>query len=209
MNEYDYIIDAFTRDGNNTNLEVDNLTVGCISSANNNFNLDSSGNLTVNSITTQSGSNIDFDSIYPIGSIYLTVAGNTSPASLFGGTWERIKDCFLLAAGDTYQAGVTGGESSHILSVNEMPSHSHANSITTNGGHTHTGHTKEVRGFVSGQPSSDCARNISSSYDYSGITITDSAGAHSHSVTINNAGGGAAHNNMPPYLTVYVWKRTA
>ena len=193
MNEYDYIIDAFTRDGNNTNLEVDNLTVGCISSANNNFSLDSSGNLIVNSITTQSGSNIDFDSIYPIGSIYLTVAGNTSPASLFGGTWERIKDCFLLAAGDTYQAGVTGGESSHILSVNEMPSHSHANSITTNGGHTHTGHTKEVRGFVSGQPSSDCARNISSSYDYSGITITDSAGAHSHSVTINNAGGGAAH----------------
>lgn len=208
MNEYDYIIDAFTRDGNNTNLEVDNLTVGCISSANNNFNLDSSGNLTVNSITTQSGGTPSFDLIYPVGSIYLTV-GSTSPASLFGGTWERIKDCFLLAAGDTYVAGATGGESAHTLVTNEMPSHSHSNSVSTVGAHTHTGHTKEVRGFVSGQPSSDCARNISSSYDYSGITITDGAGSHSHSVTINSAGGGAAHNNMPPYLTVYVWKRTA
>ena len=208
MNEYDYIIDAFTRDGNNTNLEVDNLTVGCITSANNNFSLDSSGNLTVNSITTQSGSGLDFNSIYPVGSIYLTV-GSTSPATLFGGTWERIKDCFLLAAGDTYQAGTTGGESTHALTINEMPIHNHTNSVATNGGHSHTGHTKEVRALVSGQPSSDCARNISSSYDHSGITITDASGAHSHSVTINNAGGGAAHNNMPPYLTVYVWKRTA
>ena len=208
MNEYDYIIDAFTRDGNNTNLEVDNLTVGCISSANNNFSLDSSGNLTVNSITVQSGPTIDFDSIYPIGSIYLTV-GSTSPATLFGGTWERIKDCFLLASGDTYQAGTTGGESSHVLTINEMPIHNHTNSVATNGGHSHTGHTKEVRAQVSGQPSNDCARNISSSYDHSGITITDAAGSHSHSVTINNAGGGVAHNNMPPYLTVYVWKRTA
>lgn len=208
MNEYDYIIDAFTRDGNNTNLEVDNLTVGCISSANNNFSLDSSGNLTVNSITTQSGPTIDFDSIYPIGSIYLTV-GSVSPATLFGGTWERIKDCFLLAAGDTYQAGSSGGESTHALTINEMPNHSHTNSVTTNGGHSHTGHTKEVRAQVSGQPSSDCARNISSSYDHSGITITDAASSHSHSVTINNAGGGVAHNNMPPYLTVYIWKRTA
>ncbi len=60
MNEYDYIIDAFTQSGNDTNLEVDNLTVGGISSKNNNFSLDSNGNLTVNSITT-SGGGIDFD----------------------------------------------------------------------------------------------------------------------------------------------------
>ena len=51
MNNYDYIIQAFTRDGNNTNLEVNNLDVGCITSLNNNFELDSNGNLTVNTIT--------------------------------------------------------------------------------------------------------------------------------------------------------------
>ena len=55
IEDYDYIIDAFTKQGNNVNLEVDNLNVGCITSKNNTFDLDSAGNLTVNSITTQQG----------------------------------------------------------------------------------------------------------------------------------------------------------
>lgn len=62
--------------------------------------------------------------VYPVGSIYMSV-NSTSPASLFGGTWERIKDRFLLAAGDTYSAGSTGGEAQHTLTVDEMPSHYH------------------------------------------------------------------------------------
>ena len=61
---------------------------------------------------------------FPIGSIYLSV-NSTSPASLFGGTWEKIKDKFLLASGDTYSAGATGGEATHTLTIEEMPSHSH------------------------------------------------------------------------------------
>ena len=63
-------------------------------------------------------------SVYPVGSIYKST-NSMSPAELFGGTWERIKDQFLLASGDTYAAGSTGGEATHTLTTNEMPSHSH------------------------------------------------------------------------------------
>ncbi len=68
------------------------------------------------------------DAIYPVGSIYQSV-NSTSPATLFGGTWERIEDKFLLAAGGTYAAGSTGGEASVSLTVEEIPSHNHGNYI--------------------------------------------------------------------------------
>ena len=64
------------------------------------------------------------DKLYPVGCIYQS-AKATSPAELFGGTWEQIKDRFILAAGDTYAAGSTGGEATHTLTVNEMPRHNH------------------------------------------------------------------------------------
>ena len=123
------------------------------------------------------------DSIYPVGSIYMSV-DSTSPATLFGGTWEQLKDRFLLGAGDTYTAGNTGGEATHTLTVNEIPSHTH----TAN---TYTGGTVTQPDYVDG-----VAINWVSAY-------RTSIG------TINNTGGGLAHNNMPPYLVVYVWKRTA
>lgn len=68
------------------------------------------------------------DAIYPVGSIYQSV-NSTSPATLFGGTWERIEDKFLLAAGDIYAVGTTGGEATHTLTVSEMPKHNHGNYI--------------------------------------------------------------------------------
>lgn len=117
---------------------------------------------------------------YPVGSIYMSV-NSTSPATLFGGTWQRIQDCFLLAAGSTYAAGATGGEAEHTLTINEMPSHSH---------------DSETWSYRDG-----------SLYNW----FTTSPGSHVDwkQTTINNTGGGAAHNNMPPYLAVYVWQRTA
>ena len=55
---------------------------------------------------------LTIDDIYPVGSIYMSV-NNTSPSTLFGGTWEQIKDTFLLSAGNTYTAGNTGGSATH------------------------------------------------------------------------------------------------
>lgn len=116
---------------------------------------------------------------YPIGSVYLSVNG-TDPGALFGGTWERLKDRFLLAAGDTYAAGATGGEAAHTLTVEEMPSHSHEIQYIS-------AETGTAVAGVKGAPSANWW-----SADY-----------------IRATGGGSAHNNMPPYIAVYVWKRTA
>ena len=115
-------------------------------------------------------------SIYPVGAIYMS-ASSTSPASLFGGTWEQIQNRFLLAAGNTYAAGKTGGEATHTLTVKEMPKHTHGSIYTGSSG------TKNLP-WLSGTGS-----NLAYVEGY--------------------AGGGKAHNNMPPYLVVYVWKRTA
>lgn len=129
-----------------------------------------------------SGEVLMLDNVYPVGSIYMSV-NNTDPATLFGGTWAKIKDRFLLAAGDTYNAGTTGGEASHVLTENEMPSHRH-NFMSelfwsaADGGWA---------SFRTGTQTQVSTANLRTDY----------------------AGGGTAHNNMPPYLTVYMWQRTA
>ena len=97
LEEKEYIIDAFTREGTNTNLEVNNINASCITSKNNKFLLDSEGNLTVKSIKADTFiSDTTLNMLYPICSIYLSVT-ETNPSSLFGGTWEQIKDKFLLS----------------------------------------------------------------------------------------------------------------
>lgn len=136
------------------------------------------------------------NAIYPVGSIYMSV-NSTSPATLFGGTWERIKDTFLLAAGDTYSAGATGGEAEHTLTTSEIPSHSHV--PNTDGEY-----------FVTTEDSG--ANNTRVNYSSSGNRWVDgqTSTSHFHHRTgTDTVGSGAAHNNMPPYVAVNVWKRTA
>lgn len=132
---------------------------------------------------SQGGTPAILDLIYPIGSIYMSV-NNVSPQEFLGGTWVRIKDTFLLSAGDTYSAGSTGGEATHKLTESEMPGHSHK--ITTYGDESSAGATtREVRG---------------TEYAHSALEATHST---------SSVGGNQPHNNMPPYLVVYMWKRTA
>lgn len=137
-------------------------------------------------IGASSGGGADISTIlskvYPVGSIYMSV-NSASPATLFGGTWERIKDQFLLAAGDKYAAGKTGGEATHTLTENEIPAHRHSIWFPNAGGE----------------------QSAAIGYPEAGSKNTWYAEASKTA----GAGGGAAHNNMPPYLTVHVWKRTA
>lgn len=133
------------------------------------------------------------DAVYPIGSLYMSVSA-ADPNTLFGGTWERLKDRFLLAAGDTYAAGTTGGEAAHTLTVAEMPAHTH--------GISRTGTISEPSVLL-GAPG-QYTGNAFASLGTSGI---DALATTTYSVA--TTGGGTAHNNMPPYLTVYMWKRTA
>lgn len=124
------------------------------------------------------------DQVYPVGAVYISTVA-TSPATLFGfGTWEQIEDVFLLSAGSTYTAGNTGGEAEHTLTTNEMPSHTH----------TITGGGLELS-LVTG--STGLYR----------LSFATNGGAKQ--MINSNTGGGLAHNNMPPYLVVYMWQRTA
>lgn len=137
---------------------------------------------------------VNFDRIYPVGSLYLTVA-STNPATLFGGTWERIKDTFLLAAGDTYKAGTTGGEADHKLTEEELP--------VVEGSAT-------FRPWGSGNPMTETSGVFSRSTAGSTAIGFAASGSENDARELKlSFGGDQSHNNMPPYLAVNVWKRTA
>ena len=146
---------------------------------------------------------LDIDAIYPVGSVYITVS-DEEPETLFPGTyWERIAGKFLLASSDgLYAVGATGGEASVILTTSEMPAHSHTGTTLGDGTHSHT-----FPGRSSNGSSGPSAESFASSDDARTL-YTNSDGYHTHGFTTNSAGGGAAHNNMPPYLVVNMWKRT-
>ena len=126
----------------------------------------------------------NWKTIYPVGSIYVSV-NSTSPASLFGGSWEQIKDRFLLACGSTYAAGKTGGEATHKLTVAEIP------------GHTH-------HPYVESSKTQSVSTNIFKSSTHGWSSKYEEGIGY-----MAPAGSSAAHNNMPPFIAVYMWKRVA
>lgn len=154
---------------------------------------------------------VPVDSIYPVGSIYMSV-NSTSPASLFGGTWEQLKDRFLLGAGNTYGNGSTGGYAATQAHTHSIP----ALSGSTNGVGDHSHYIPNVI-----SPSGSGGGTYFESWPGGSNNrshYTNGAGAHSHTVTTDAStsgsfGTGAASDktdgNMPPYLVVYMWKRTA
>lgn len=125
---------------------------------------------------------------WPIGSIYMSV-NSTSPANLFGGTWERLSDTFLFAASSSYPAGSTGGEFIHKLTQSELPDYSLSVANGSNVIRSKTGSSADA--YVQTQSSGWGIPNW-----------------ESKTVTVASGGHGAAHNNMPPYLSVWMWKRT-
>jgi hypothetical protein len=118
------------------------------------------------------------DYVHPVGSYYLS-DNTTSPAELFGGTWEKLAEgTFLMSAGTNYPVGSTGGEATHVLSVDEMPSHSH-----------NYGSTRQ-----------DADPDTSGAHGYKWSAINNSQ-------TTTTSGGNKAHNNMPPYTATNIWQR--
>lgn len=118
---------------------------------------------------------------YPVNSIYISYS-HTSPAELFGGTWTRIESRFLWGCSSSETIGKTAGAKTHTLTVDEMPSHRHgAHNLNT------TGYTTENLPFTAGGSKKGYSGNLYTLY----------------------SGGGAAHNNMPPYIQVSIWRRTA
>lgn len=116
---------------------------------------------------------------WPIGSIYMSV-NSTSPANLFGGTWERISETFLFAASGSYPAGSTGGKFTHTISKSELPSYTLADAVLANG----TNSAKVT--------TSNSGWGIPN-WKYGEITT---------------GGDGSSFSLLPPYLSVWMWKRT-
>lgn len=114
---------------------------------------------------------------HPVGSLYIS-ENATSPAELYGGTWERIEGKFIMGASDTYPARSTGGEAEHTLSIGEMPKHNHL----------YSAYNQSKRGVP---------------YLTAGNT------AWEQKITTNEAGEGKPHNNIPPYYSMYIWRRVA
>ena len=144
--------------------------------------------------------------IYPIGSVYISVQ-NVSPEDFLGGTWEQIQGRFLLAASSTYPAGSTGGEAVHTLTKAELPNYTLPTAQLE-------GELWNIAGQNERFPNGSCSgivsrRSKSEGVGYATSTTTAQDGfvidaTHTHS----SGGSGQAHNNMPPYLVVYMWKRT-
>lgn len=158
---------------------------------------------------------------YPIGSIYIST-NSTDPSTLFGGTWTQIEDRFLLASGSSYAlktngANTTGGEATHSLTESEMPRHTH---IQNEHNHTQNPHHHDLNRRWSNGTGSDGAYAQASNRSYQSIQTKDTTATNKATTATNkytggntsigeSAGNGVAHNNMPPYLVVSVWERTA
>lgn len=127
---------------------------------------------------------------YPVGAIYISY-NEVNPATLFGGRWIKIEDRFLLASGRR-AVQYTDGEETHTLTINEMPKHNH-----TQGPHRHRQQAKYSSGSGSGSAYVQTANR--KTVDHYTDNTTPPA--------VNNTGGGQAHNNMPPYLVVSIWRR--
>lgn len=140
----------------------------------------------VNTLTNKFASIIDI--VYPVGSIYMSVNA-ADPSTLFSGTsWEKLQGRFLLGSNSTYKPGSTGGEATHTLTQNEMPKHTHP--------------------MYSYNPGGDGTWTPDEG-SYLVDSVTDNKNTWWARLAMGYAGGGAAHNNMPPYLVVNMWKRTS
>lgn len=278
----------------------------------NNFALAIAALIQPNIATAVNAAKVDvLKKVFPVGSFYTSYNVNTNPASLLGfGTWAAMQGRFLLSASSAYPAASTGGAATHIITVAEMPAHSHTGSTASAGGHTHAAttassgahaHTISVASAGAHTHSGTAASNgahthtrgtmnitgtvragtsdegpfpgnvvtsgafttaptggngadgatpggaydltMDASRSWTGATSSSGAhthtiatasagahvhtascasagahthtvtvatnGAHTHTVTVGNTGGGSAISLMPPYVAVYMWRRTA
>lgn len=147
------------------------------------------------------GGGLTIDDIYPVGSIYMTV-NNVNPSTLFSGTtWQQIQDTFLLAAGSTYSGGATGGEATHTLTESELPTVDGSFTIRRMNSSGTTGQMITATTGKMSKAATSSAVGQGSGWGTSGSIVGDKISM--------SFGSGSSHNNMPPYLAVYVWKRTA
>lgn len=131
---------------------------------------------------------------HPVGSLYIS-ENATSPAELYGGTWERIEGKFIMGASDTYPAGATGGEESVKLTRKNIPVLSTRNGVAAVNTVGNAIHIPQW-GWI-----------------YAATQVTNSDGYNSYTAQWTDVGTDDVDmqnvNNMPPYIAVYIWRRVA
>lgn len=146
-----------------------------------------------------------YESIYPIGTIYVNANVATNPAILLGfGTWTAFGSGRVLAGVDAAVGafdtlGKTGGSKDAVV-----VSHSHTNTVSTTGAHVHATAFDNTTGVDSDYYGAG-SRHKGAGNGFN----TSSAGDHTHTVTVDSSGVSGTDANLPPYVTVYMWLRTA
>lgn len=201
---------------------------------------------TVENYVSQLFNDFTVNQMYPVGSIYTSI-NSANPSTYFGGAWQRFGQGQVLVGvnesdPDFATAQKTGGEKEHVLTVDEMPSHTHVQNAHTHdataasaGDHTHDAtaasagaHNHDIgsrdtynltgNGYAAVGNGIENVGNYTTSTEgaHTHTLTVEDAGAHTHTLTVDNAtptnqntGGGDGHNNLQPYITVYMWLRTA
>lgn len=156
------------------------------------------------------------EQMYPVGSIYMSVS-SANPSAYFGGTWVAWGTGRVpvgVNANDTNFATVekTGGAATVTLTAAQMPSHSHGvGTLATNSTGSHTHNLKNQKTTWGASSGNKVLIDATSGYTAVTNKTTTSAGAHTHTISGStaSAGSGSAHSNLQPYITCYMWKRTA
>ncbi len=185
------LLDGVT--ANTTELNyVDVATLGTVEAskavtADANKDITGARNLTITGTISAGSGLISLSDVYPVGSIYINAAVSTNPATLLGfGTWAAFGAGRVMVGIDATQTEFdtleeTGGAKTHTLTVSELPSHTHNNPA----------------GILPPPNSND-------------VDVTGgNARTLGNDVATEATGGGQAHNNLQPYIVVYMWKRTA
>lgn len=171
-----------------------------------NGNIDAS-NIKNGSITRELFASDAISAAWPVGSIYISVE-NVNPGPQLGGTWVAFATGRTLVGVDPAQtefddAEKTGGVKDVTLTEAQMPSHNHTGNTNTTGNHSHGySHPSRLEKPIHG--TGDFTHGFNDGW-YG--ASTGAAGNHSHSFTTANKGGGQAHTNLQPFITVYFWKR--
>lgn len=196
-------------DGVSADANVWNSRFGDILAALNG-NIDAS-NIKNGSITRELFASDAISAAWPVNSVYISVE-NVNPGAQLGGTWVAFGTGRTLVGVDTAQtefndAEKTGGVKDVTLTTNQIPAHNHTGTTSTGGSHSHS------MSSILDNLGSSSSNNALTSYPGANIRITSkntgSSGNHNHTFTTANRGGGQAHTNLQPFITVYFWKRVS
>ena len=141
-----------------------------------------------------------YEYVHTVGAVIFSFNDSFSPSALWGGSWSRVTNRFLIGSGGTYSTGVTGGETSVTLTVDQMPNHNH---------------TRQDLVYDQSYSESQLlsARTVYWTFG-SQCNIAYDQQTMEHVAMFNGgstgyAGNGASHNNMPPYIGCNIWRKIA